>query len=87
VAGHLPQGDRVAGDPPDQAPSRLVGLWVEGQHDFGYLLDPEPLGDMASVPTPDPKLFATYDGSMGKPKGSHLGTEIGPVGKFKDKLT
>ncbi len=32
MAGHLPQGDRVAGDQPDQAAPRLVGLWVEGQH-------------------------------------------------------
>src|ERR1700760_2661072 len=56
-------------------------------HRVGYLLDPEPLGDLASVPAPDPKLFATYDGSMGKPKGPELGTETGPVGKLKDKLT
>ena len=63
------------------------GKQPDGQHEFGYLLDPEPLGDVGSAPPPDPKLFATYDGSQGKPKGPQLGTETGPVGKLKDKLT
>jgi Mn-containing catalase len=63
------------------------GPQPDGSHEFGYLLDPEPLGEAASVPPPDPKLFATYDGSLGKPKGPKLGTETGPVGKLKDKLT
>jgi Mn-containing catalase len=63
------------------------GPQPDGTHEFGYLLDPEPLGEAGSVPPPDPKLFATYDGSMGKPKGPKLGTETGPVGKLKDKLT
>jgi Mn-containing catalase len=63
------------------------GPQPDGTHEFGYLLDPEPLGEAASVPPPDPKLFATYDGSLGKPKGPKLGTETGPVGKLKDKLT
>src|SRR6201995_2343108 len=75
------------------------GPQPDGTHEFGYLLDPQPLrgpgpvpaphplGGQASVPAPDPKLFATYDGAMGKPKGPKLGTETGPVGKLKDKLT
>jgi Mn-containing catalase len=50
-------------------------------------MDPEALGDLASAPPPDPKLYATYDGSMGEPKGPALGTETGPLGKIKDKLT
>ena len=32
VAGHLPHGDRVAGDQPDQAAPGLVRLRVQGQH-------------------------------------------------------
>src|SRR6201986_164426 len=69
-----------------------TGGWAKGpaprrQPGFGYPLDPEPLGGKASVRAPDPKLFATYDGAMGKPKGPELGTENGPVGKLKDKLT
>jgi hypothetical protein len=32
VAGHLPHGDRIAGDQADQAASRLAGLRVEGQY-------------------------------------------------------
>ena len=30
------------------------GPQPDGTHEFGYLLDPEPLGDMASVPAPTP---------------------------------
>jgi Mn-containing catalase len=59
----------------------------DGQHEFGYLAKPEPLGDEASVPAPDPKLYATCNGAMGKPKGPALGTEAGPVGKIKDALS
>jgi Mn-containing catalase len=50
-------------------------------------MDAEPLGDVASAPPPDPKLFATYDGSLGQPKGPAMGTEAGPMGKLKDKIT
>jgi Mn-containing catalase len=63
------------------------GPQPDGQHEFGYLQDPEPLGDVASAPPPDPKLYATYDGSMGDPKDPALGTEAGPMGKLKSKLT
>lgn len=63
------------------------GPQPDGRHAFGYLLDPEPLGDIASAPPPDPKLYATYDGSMGEPKGPVMGTETGPLGKIKDALT
>ncbi|GLY83172.1 manganese catalase family protein [Actinoallomurus iriomotensis] len=63
------------------------GLQPDGEHEFTYLMDPEPLGDLASAPPPDPRLYATYDGSMGEPKGPVLGTETGPMGKLKDKFT
>jgi Mn-containing catalase len=63
------------------------GMQPDGQHEFSYLMDPEPLGDIASPPPPDPALYATYDGSMGEPKGPVLGTEAGLAGKLKDKLT
>jgi Mn-containing catalase len=43
------------------------GAQPDGQHEFGYLTKPEPLGDEASVPAPDPALYATYDGAMGNP--------------------
>jgi Mn-containing catalase len=73
-------------------PAGALGGWAsgpqpDGQHEFGYLMDPEPLGDAASAPPPDPKLYATYDGSMGEPKDPALGTEAGPMGKLKSKLT
>ena len=48
------------------------GLQPGGTHEFGYLLSPEPLGGPGSVPAPDPKLYATYDGSLGKPSGPRL---------------
>lgn len=63
------------------------GPQPDGTHEFGYLMDPEPLGDVASAPPPDPKLYATYDGSMGEPQDPALGTEAGPMGKLKSKLT
>jgi Mn-containing catalase len=58
-----------------------------GQHEFGYLAKPEPLGGAAAVPAPDPKLYATYNGAMGKPSGPALGTETGLAGKIKNTLT
>ena len=53
TAGH--EGSWAAGPQPD------------GLHEFGYLLDPEPLGGPGSAPAPDPKLYATYDGQQGEP--------------------
>jgi Mn-containing catalase len=35
------------------------GPQPDGIHEFGYLADPKPLGDVASVPAPDPDLYAT----------------------------
>jgi Mn-containing catalase len=70
-----PQGGWSSGPTPD------------GRHEFTYLLEPEALGDVAMPPAPDPKLYDTYDGSLGEPKGPALGTETGPIGKIKDKLT
>jgi Mn-containing catalase len=45
------------------------------------------LGDVASVPAPDPLLYATYDGAMGEPSGPAIGTETGIAGKIKDVLS
>jgi Mn-containing catalase len=73
TAGH--EGSWAAGPQPD------------GMHEFGYLLDPEPLGGPGSAPAPDPKLYATYDGKQGEPSGPALGTETGLAGKIKDALT
>jgi Mn-containing catalase len=67
--------------------SWATGPQPDGQHEFSYLMDPQALGDVGSPPPPDPLLYATYDGSMGEPKGPALGTEAGPMGKLKDKLT
>ena len=50
------------------------GRWAQGKtligdHDIVYLAAPIALGgDDAMIPPPDPNLFATYDGAMGKPK-------------------
>lgn len=63
------------------------GTQPDGRHEFSYYLDPQPLGGPASGPPPDPRLYVTYDGSMGDPAGPALGTEVGPLGKLKDKLT
>ena len=55
------------------------GRWAsgptpDGRARFEYLATPAPLGDdVQSAPPPDPKLFATYDGSMGTPKTGDLG--------------
>lgn len=76
----------------DGAAAAAEGGWAsgpqpDGRHEFTYVMDPEPLGDTGMPPPPDPKLYDTYDGSMGEPKGPALGTETGPLGKVKDKLT
>ncbi len=63
------------------------GTAPDGVHENGFLADPQPLGDKASAPPPpDPKLYATYDGSQGKPRSTALGTQAGLVGKVKDAL-
>ncbi|MEV6808423.1 manganese catalase family protein [Streptomyces sp. NPDC017248] len=69
-----------------------AGLWAsglapDGEHELTVLETPQPLGDLGMAPPPDPKLFATYDGSQGKPKGPVLGTETGIKGKIKDAIT
>ncbi|MEZ3179443.1 manganese catalase family protein [Streptomyces pimonensis] len=69
------------------ADGRWVGAPLPGGEQIGFLEDPAAQGDLASTPPPDPKLYATYDGSRGDPKGPAMGTEAGPVGKLKDKLT
>ncbi|MEC3992747.1 manganese catalase family protein [Actinacidiphila sp. DG2A-62] len=52
-----------------------------------YVAEPVAQGDTGIAPPPDPKLYATYDGSRGAPASPALGTETGPMGKLKDKLT
>lgn len=47
---------------------------------------PRPAGRCGGAPPPDPKLYATYDGSQGKPRSAAMGTEKGLVGKVKDAL-
>jgi Mn-containing catalase len=64
-----------------------AGPQPDGRHEFGYLADPQALGDVASVPAPDPLLYATYDGAMGEPSGPAMGTETGIAGKIKDVLS
>ncbi|BDT99510.1 manganese catalase family protein [Nocardia sputorum] len=74
-------------DGPDAGEGRwATGVAADGVHQNGFLADPQPLGDKASAPPPDPQLYATYDGSRGKPRSAALGTEAGLVGKVKDAL-
>lgn len=63
-----------------------TGTAPDGEHQNGFIADPQPLGDKASAPPPDPLLYATYDGSQGKPRSAALGTEAGLMGKVKDAL-
>ena len=67
------------------------GRWAsgpapDGVHENRFLADPQPLGGKGGAPAPDPKLYATYDGSLGEPASSALGTEKGLVGKVKEAL-
>jgi Mn-containing catalase len=80
-------GRRVCGPPRCAEGGWAKGAQPDGTHEFGYLPDPEPLGGTGSAPAPDPKLFATYNGAMGKPAGPAVGTETGLAGKIEDKLT
>ena len=52
MAGHLPHGDRVAGDQPDQAAPRPVRLRVQGQH-LVVVEAPEPEQAGAALRLPD----------------------------------
>nr|WP_249354274.1 hypothetical protein [Rhodococcus sp. USK13] len=58
--------------------------WTDDENRF--LADPQPLGGKGGAPAPDPKLYATYDGSLGEPASSAMGTEKGLVGKVKEAL-
>ncbi|MEJ2863578.1 manganese catalase family protein [Actinomycetospora flava] len=51
------------------------GTAPDGAHEFTYLNNPDPLGDIADAPAPDPMLYATYNTS-----------HDGIIGKVKDKL-
>jgi Mn-containing catalase len=45
------------------------GRSLDGRHDIEYVPDAAPLSDDKPLgPAPDPRLFVTYDGSMGKGK-------------------
>jgi Mn-containing catalase len=74
------------------------GRWANGPRPDGngqmdYLAQPRPLtDDTPQAPPPDPKLFATYDGSLGAPKpGTAAGGMVrgaeNVVSKVKDALT
>lgn len=41
------------------------GTAPDGAHEFSYVMKPEPLGDHASAPTPDPLLYATSPANLG----------------------
>ncbi|HEX7309135.1 manganese catalase family protein [Lentzea sp.] len=41
------------------------GTAPDGVHEFSYVMDPEPLGDRASAPKPDPLLYATSPANLG----------------------
>jgi Mn-containing catalase len=67
------------------------GRWAQGPapdgvHENRFLADPQPLGGKGGAPAPDPLLYATYDGSLGDPASSALGTEKGVIGKVKEAL-
>jgi Mn-containing catalase len=51
-------------------PAGAEGGWAtgtapDGSHEFSYLLNPEPLGEKASAPKPDPLLYATSPANLG----------------------
>jgi Mn-containing catalase len=51
-------------------PAGVEGRWAsgptpDGMHEFEYLMKPEPLGDKASAPKPDPLLYATSPANLG----------------------
>ena len=45
------------------------GPQPDGTHEFGYLLDPEPLGDLASVPAPTPSCSPPTTAAWASPRG------------------
>ncbi|SDR04437.1 manganese catalase family protein [Actinopolyspora saharensis] len=57
------------------------GTAPDGQHEFSYLDQPDPLGDLASAPPPDPYLYATSETTAPNTE------DRGIVGKVKDKLS
>jgi Mn-containing catalase len=67
------------------------GGWIGATTPTGdpvtFLENPAPLGGVASPPPPDPRLLDTYDGSLGEPAEPAMGTETGPIGKIKNKLS
>jgi Mn-containing catalase len=73
------------------------GRWAQGQTLVGnqeIIYQPEPLpltDDVNILPPPDPKLYATYDGSQGPPKpgdaaGAHLQGAANVVNKVKGAI-
>ncbi|MFE9578071.1 manganese catalase family protein [Nocardia sp. NPDC006044] len=60
------------------------GMAPDGVHKNGFIPDPVPLGDKAAPPAPDPLLYVTHDGSLGKPRSTTVGTQSGLMGKIKD---
>ena len=80
----------------DPESSAGEGRWAQGQSLLGepieYVPDAQPLTDDKPLgPAPDPKLYVTYDGSMGKGKpgtgaGAHAQGVANVVNKIKGAL-
>ncbi|MEU8235033.1 manganese catalase family protein [Actinoplanes sp. NPDC048967] len=80
----------------DPASTAGEGRWAQGQSLLGeqieYVPDAQPLTDDQPLgPAPDPKLYVTYDGSMGKGKpgtgaGAHAQGVANVVNKIKGAL-
>jgi Mn-containing catalase len=82
----------------DPASTAGEGRWAQGpslvdpEKELIYVPDAQPLTDDQPLgPAPDPKLFVTYDGSMGKGKpgtgaGAHAQGVANVVNKIKGAL-
>jgi Mn-containing catalase len=72
------------------------GRWAHGttlvdEQEIIFQAEPVPSGDVGLLPAPDPKLFATYDGSQGKGKpgtgaAAHAQGVANVVNKVKNAL-
>ncbi|WP_024874439.1 manganese catalase family protein [Saccharomonospora piscinae] len=63
------------------------GTAPDGSHSMGIVTEPRPLGGPAEAPAPDPKLFASYDGSKGAPADPKLTGGKGMVGRLKEEFS
>jgi Mn-containing catalase len=63
------------------------GTTLDGDTEIEFLANPDAeSGDYGLLPAPDPKLFATYDGSQGKGKAGDATTAEGLLGKVKKAM-